>query len=81
MVPKGKYIAFVCTEAQTDNPETELKPGIDLLGPVEEIFYETYDRFEPTNNHAEDNCFISTVSRYARFMYVVINNQKLVELL
>ncbi|KAL8092676.1 guanosine nucleotide diphosphate dissociation inhibitor At5g09550-like [Apium graveolens] len=60
VVPKGKYIAFVCTEAQTDDPETELKPGIDLLGPVEEIFYETYDRFEPTNNHAEDNCFIST---------------------
>ncbi|KAL1812091.1 hypothetical protein ACET3Z_022156 [Daucus carota] len=60
VVPKGKYIAFVCAEAETDNPETELKPGIDLLGPVEEIFYDTYDRFEPTNNHAEDGCFIST---------------------
>ncbi|WOH04855.1 hypothetical protein DCAR_0624267 [Daucus carota subsp. sativus] len=60
VVPKGKYIAFVCAEAETDNPETELKPGIDLLGPVEEIFYDTYDRYEPTNNHAEDGCYIST---------------------
>lgn len=65
VVPKGKYIAFVCAEAETDNPETELKPGIDLLGPVEEIFYDTYDRYEPTNNHAEDGCYISTVSIYS----------------
>lgn len=62
VAPKGKYIAFVSAEAETDNPEVELKPGTDLLGPVEEIFFETYDRFEPTNNHEEDSCFISTVS-------------------
>ncbi|KAA8536406.1 hypothetical protein F0562_028884 [Nyssa sinensis] len=60
VAPKGKYIAFVSTEAETDKPEVELKPGIDLLGPVDEIFYETYDRFVPTNNHEVDNCFIST---------------------
>ncbi|XP_031120327.1 guanosine nucleotide diphosphate dissociation inhibitor At5g09550 [Ipomoea triloba] len=59
VAPKGKYIAFVSTEAETDNPETELKPGVDLLGPVDEIFYETYDRFVPTNNCTADNCFIS----------------------
>lgn len=59
---KGKYIAFVTTEAETDNPEVELKPGIDLLGPVDEIFYDTYDRFEPCNDHEADGCFISTVS-------------------
>ncbi|CAL5349154.1 unnamed protein product [Camellia sinensis] len=42
---KGKYTAFVTTEVETDNPEVELKPGIDLLGPVDEIFFESYDRF------------------------------------
>ncbi|KAI8010183.1 Guanosine nucleotide diphosphate dissociation inhibitor 2 [Camellia lanceoleosa] len=56
---KGKYIAFVTTEVETDNPEVELKPGIDLLGPIDEILFETYDRFVPTNNHDVDNCFIS----------------------
>ncbi|XP_059647993.1 guanosine nucleotide diphosphate dissociation inhibitor At5g09550 [Cornus florida] len=60
VAPKGKYIAFVSTEAETDNPKAELKPGVDLLGPVDEIFYETYDRFVPTNNQDTDNCFIST---------------------
>ncbi|KAG6489136.1 hypothetical protein ZIOFF_047212 [Zingiber officinale] len=51
------YIAFVSTEAETDEPETELKPGIDLLGPVDETFFDIYDRYEPINNHEEDNCF------------------------
>lgn len=50
------------TEAETDNPQTELKPGIDLLGPVEEIFFDIYDRYEPVNEPVLDNCFISTVS-------------------
>lgn len=58
---KGKYIAFVTTEAETDDPQTELKPGIDLLGPVDEIFFDSYDRYEPCNDHESDNCFISTV--------------------
>ncbi|KAK4482596.1 hypothetical protein RD792_009760 [Penstemon davidsonii] len=60
VAPKGKFIAFVSTEAETDNPETELKAGIDLLGPVDEIFFETYDRYEPVNEPTLDNCFIST---------------------
>ena len=62
VAPKGKYIAFVSAEAETDNPEVELKPGVDLLGPVDEIFYETYDRYVPINTMEDDNCFISTVS-------------------
>ncbi|XP_074561781.1 guanosine nucleotide diphosphate dissociation inhibitor 2-like [Curcuma longa] len=60
VAPKGKFIAFVLTEAETDKPEVELKPGIDLLGPVDEIFFETYDRYEPTNDPSADHCFIST---------------------
>ncbi|KAF3435088.1 hypothetical protein FNV43_RR22175 [Rhamnella rubrinervis] len=56
---KGKYIAFVSTEAETSDPKVELKPGIDLLGPVDEMFYDTYDRFVPTNKHEVDSCFIS----------------------
>ncbi|CDO97391.1 unnamed protein product [Coffea canephora] len=60
VAPNGKYIAFVATEAETDDPQAELKPGVDLLGPVDEIFYETYDRFEPTNCPDADGCFISS---------------------
>ncbi|KAJ0035937.1 hypothetical protein Pint_26484 [Pistacia integerrima] len=60
VAPKGKFIAFVSTDAETDNPEIELKPGIDLLGPVDEIFFEILDRYEPVNEPSLDNCFIST---------------------
>ncbi|KAG0467525.1 hypothetical protein HPP92_018488 [Vanilla planifolia] len=60
VAPKGKYIAFVSTEAETDQPEVELKPGIDLLGAVDETFFDIYDRYEPVNNSNEDRCFIST---------------------
>ncbi|KMZ62245.1 Rab-GDP dissociation inhibitor [Zostera marina] len=60
VAPKGKFIAFVSTEAETDQPEVELKPGMDILGPVEETFFEIYDRFEPTNQNEDDGCFVST---------------------
>lgn len=62
MASKGKFIAFVSAQAESDNAEQELKPGIDLLGPVDELFIDTYDRYEPTNDSSLDNCFISTVS-------------------
>ncbi|XP_026459005.1 guanosine nucleotide diphosphate dissociation inhibitor 1-like [Papaver somniferum] len=60
VAPKGKYIAFVSTEAETDHPETELQSGIELLGPVDETFFDIYDRYEPTNKDIDDNCYIST---------------------
>ncbi|KAJ7541502.1 hypothetical protein O6H91_10G063000 [Diphasiastrum complanatum] len=59
VAPKGKYIAFVSTEAETDMPEAELEPGLSLLGPVEETFFDVYDRYEPVNDPSLDNVFIS----------------------
>lgn len=70
VAPQGKFISFVTTEAETDDPESELKPGVDLLGPLDEIFYETYDRFEPTNNGDDDSCFVSTVSM--NFLFIAV---------
>ncbi|XP_057776729.1 guanosine nucleotide diphosphate dissociation inhibitor 2-like isoform X2 [Salvia miltiorrhiza] len=60
VAPRGKFIASVSSEAETDHPEAELKPGTDLLGHVDEIFFETYDRYEPVNEPSLDNCFISS---------------------
>ncbi|CAI9777098.1 unnamed protein product [Fraxinus pennsylvanica] len=68
VAPKGKFIAFVSTEAETDQPEIELKPGVDLLGHVDEIFFETYDRYEPANEPSQDNCFISTRRDYCKLV-------------
>jgi len=60
VAPKGKFIAFVSAEAETDNPQSELKPGIDLLGLVDELFFDMYDRYEPVNEPSLDNCFVSS---------------------
>ncbi|KAF3570520.1 hypothetical protein F2Q69_00062218 [Brassica cretica] len=57
---KGKLIAFVSTDAETENPQTELKAGIDLLCPVDEIFFYLYDRYKSLNVPSWGNCFIST---------------------
>ena len=61
VAPKGKFIAFVSAAAETDDPEKELQPGISLLGPVDEIFFDIYDRFEPVNEPSLDQCYISRV--------------------
>lgn len=62
VAPKGKYIAFVSTEVETDNPERELEAGLRLLGPIDEKIIDTYERFKPVNESSLDNCFISEVS-------------------
>lgn len=37
VAPKNKWIALVSTKVETDNPEAELQPGINLLGKVDEM--------------------------------------------
>ena len=81
VAPKGKYIAFVSAEAETDNPEEELKPGIELLGPIDEIFYHSYDTYVPTNKQEEDNCFISGVSEYLVSIFFFVSYMSLLSFL
>eukprot|EP00244_Chara_vulgaris_P001154 TRINITY_DN1179_c0_g1_i5.p1 TRINITY_DN1179_c0_g1~~TRINITY_DN1179_c0_g1_i5.p1 ORF type:complete len:446 (+),score=123.12 TRINITY_DN1179_c0_g1_i5:93-1430(+) len=56
---KGKYIAFVSTESEMDDPQKELTPGVNLLGPVDTIFYDSFLRYEPIADGKDDKCFIS----------------------
>ena len=35
---KGFYLAMVSTTVETNEPELELKPGLDLLGPIKEKY-------------------------------------------
>lgn len=61
VAPKGKYIAFVSAEVETENPEAELQPGLALLGQIDEKIIDMYDMYEPVNDSSLDNCFISKV--------------------
>ncbi|KAL8609899.1 Rab GDP dissociation inhibitor beta [Nucella lapillus] len=57
---KGHYLAIVSTTVETDNPEAELKPGLDLLGAIEEKFVSVSDLLEPTDDGQQSNTFITT---------------------
>merc|ERR1712032_1506164 len=59
IAPKGKYIAIVSTEVETDNPLRELAAGIQLLGKIEERFDSVEDGLSGKAGRAADNCHIS----------------------
>lgn len=56
---KGWFIAMVSTTVETDNPENEIKPGLDLLGSIAQKFVSVSDYYEPTDNGLESQIFIS----------------------
>lgn len=59
VAPKGKFIAFVSTTVETNDPEGELAAGLQLLGPVDEKFVEVSDQYVPLEDGKRDGCFIS----------------------
>jgi RAB protein geranylgeranyltransferase component A len=66
---KGKYIAFVSAEVETENPESELEPGLALLGHIDERIIDMYDMYEAVNDSSVDNCFISKVLIHPTFVF------------
>lgn len=58
--PEGWYVALVSTSVETQNPEAELKPGLDLLGKVEYKAVSVSDVYEPVIPGKEDNIFCSS---------------------
>lgn len=56
---KGWFIGMVSTTVETDNPELEIKPGLELLGPIKQKFVSVSDLFKPTDDGIESQVFIS----------------------
>jgi len=59
VAPKGRYIALVSTTVETAAPNAELKPGLDLLGPIDAQFINVTDTFMPLQDGTKDKTFIS----------------------
>jgi Rab GDP dissociation inhibitor len=57
---KGKWIAICSTTVETADPVKELKPALDLLGPIQYQFVSVSDTFEPLADGTKDKTFIST---------------------
>lgn len=56
---KGWYVAMVSTTVETNNPEAEIQPGVQLLGPIKQKFIQISDVFEPADDGKEKQLFIS----------------------
>nr|CAG8506814.1 5976_t:CDS:2 [Entrophospora candida]CAG8525352.1 5603_t:CDS:2 [Entrophospora candida] len=52
-------LAIVSTIVETDRPENEIKPGLDLLGPIVEKFISVSDLEEPIDDGTNDKVFVS----------------------
>jgi len=59
VAPKGRWIALVSTQVETAKPEDELKPGLNILGKIDEMFVQTRDLYEPLEDGRKDQLFIS----------------------
>merc|ERR1712071_189574 len=56
---KGWFIATVSTTVETSNPEAEIKPALDLLGPVKQKFFSVSDFYTPKDDGRDSQLFIS----------------------
>ncbi|KAM9824133.1 rab GDP dissociation inhibitor beta [Neosynchiropus ocellatus] len=56
---KDKYIAIVSTTVETNDPESEVKPALALLQPIEQKFVSISDLYAPTDMGKDSQVFIS----------------------
>merc|ERR1711936_1309056 len=56
---KGWFVAMVATTVETANPEAEIQPGLNLLGPIKQKLLQVSDVFAPIDPGTESQLFIS----------------------
>jgi len=56
---KDLYIVIISATVETENPEAEIQPAIDLLGGVREMFVKVSTLEEPTNDGVAEQLFIT----------------------
>jgi len=60
VAPKGKYIVMISTQVETNDPQSEIQPAIDLLGEILHSFFVVKPLYQPKNNPQQDGIFISS---------------------
>lgn len=56
---KGWFVAIVSTTVETSEPEAEIRPGLDLLGPVRQKFVTVSPLYKPLDDGIANNLFVS----------------------
>merc|ERR1712176_1745119 len=57
---KDKYVAIVSTVVETGNPEQEIQPALNLVGPILHKFVSISDYKVPTDDGLKDNVFVTS---------------------
>jgi Rab GDP dissociation inhibitor len=57
---KGHTVALVATTVETNNPEAELEPGFEILGPILEKFVSVEDIKAPLDDGIESNLYVTS---------------------
>ena len=56
---KGLYVAIVSTTVETQDPESEIEPGLALLGDILEQFTSVDDLYMPTSDGSANKLFVT----------------------
>lgn len=56
---QGLYIATISTIVETDQPEQEIQPAINLIGEIMEIFVTVSQLFDPLEDGKDSNLWIT----------------------
>jgi len=56
---KNWFIVMVSTTVETDNPEAEIQPGLNLLGPITQKIFQVSDIYHPLDDGTASNLFVS----------------------
>ena len=68
---KGKYIAIVSTTVETNDPECEIKPALDLLQPIEQKMVNISEQFGPTDMGSESQVWTVELDGTYCFWYML----------
>ncbi|XP_073431176.1 rab GDP dissociation inhibitor alpha-like isoform X2 [Dendrobates tinctorius] len=55
----GKYVAIISTTVESENPESEILPALELLEPVDQKFVSISDQYVPKHDGTRSQIFIS----------------------
>ncbi|CAJ0962332.1 unnamed protein product [Ranitomeya imitator] len=55
----GKYVAIISTTVESENPESEILPALELLEPVDQKFVSISDQYVPKHDGTKSQIFIS----------------------
>ena len=55
----GVYVAIVSTIAEKGNPDEDIAPGLNMLGPILKRFTSVSTTYEPVADGSTDKCYIS----------------------